>query len=72
MGYILSIAAGVIAHTIFFASKKFLRCLICHTPMTMRMSVCPRDHHRTRALVVSLVCLNRSSLIYGVAMATVN
>lgn len=48
-------------YTNFLASKKLLRCRICQTPMATRMRVCRMDHHSTRWLVLSLVCLKRSS-----------
>lgn len=42
-------------YTSFLASKKLLRCRICHTPMATRMRVCRMDHHSTLWLVLSLV-----------------
>ena len=50
--------------TSFLASKNFLRCLICQAPITRRIAVWVRDHHKTRWLVLSLVCRNRSSRTY--------
>lgn len=48
-------------YTNFLASKKLLRCLICQKPMATRINVWTMDHHRTLWLVLSLVCLKRSS-----------
>lgn len=48
-------------YTNFLASKKLLRCLICQKPIATRISVWTIDHHRTLWLVLSLVCLKRSS-----------
>lgn len=48
-------------HTNFFASKKLLRCRICHVPMPTRIISWARDHQNTRLLVLSDVCLNLSS-----------
>ncbi len=48
-------------YTNFLASKKLFRCLICQNPMATRISVWTIDHHRTLWLVLSLVCLKRSS-----------
>ena len=49
------------SYTSFLASKKLFRCLICQNPVMRRMIVWAMDHHRTRWLVLSLVCLNLSS-----------
>lgn len=48
-------------YTNFLASKKLFRCLICQNPMATKISVWTIDHHRTLWLVLSLVCLKRSS-----------
>lgn len=47
--------------TNFLASKKLLRCCICQKPVSRRIKVWAMDHHRTRWLVLSLVCRKRSS-----------
>lgn len=47
--------------TNFLASKKLLRCCICQKPVRRRIKVWAMDHHRTRWLVLSLVCRKRSS-----------
>lgn len=52
-------------YTSFLASKKLFRCFICQMPVTMRISVCAMDHHRTRWFVLSLVMRKRSSRYCG-------
>jgi len=48
--------------TSFLASKKLFKCFICQNPIANRKPVCMKAHHSTRWFVLSLVCLNRSSL----------
>lgn len=48
-------------HTNFLASKNVFKCRICQAPITIKIHVCPKDHHNTREFVLSLVCLNLSS-----------
>jgi len=57
-----SLNSKPVFQTSFLASKKLFKCFICQNPIANRTPVCMKAHHSTRWFVLSLVCLNRSSL----------